>query len=89
MEAVKPPKKSYWSFTFLCVITKGFGEQGFLIQEATSEEFHYQQHRDSWKSHLSQTINANYTAAAVALISHIVNGHGVDFTVLHTLNIGL
>lgn len=39
MAAIKPPKKSHCSFTFLCVITKGFGEQGLLIQEATSEEF--------------------------------------------------
>lgn len=36
MAAVKPVAKSHCSLTFLCIITKGFGEQGFLIWEATS-----------------------------------------------------
>lgn len=31
--------------TFLCVIMKGFGDQGFLTREAASEEFHHQPHR--------------------------------------------
>lgn len=37
--------------TFLRVIMKGFGDQGFLTREAASEEFHHHQpHRDETRS---------------------------------------
>lgn len=39
--------------TFLRVIMKGFGDQGFLTREAASEEFHHQPHRRDEESLLS------------------------------------
>lgn len=61
--------------TFLCVIMKGFGDQGFLTREAASEEFHHQPHRDEMKSrffHSKQHLAADVTAPTHVMIRSAV-----------------